>query len=307
METIQTDAQEQTAQQIVTNTTAELSEKTPAPARYSRCELDKIIAYITEKDGLIDPEYILLFGSLAGGTPHSEPSCYDLIVAVRDIPTCGWQEIKRGLRHRLPYKHRDITYINVYVYRIADIQTALQPHLYFAHAEGELVYCKERYALRRPKRACNFAAIYCDTKTYFDTFMPIADLFVKIAAAGSPRSATDIRWSAYASAQAAIIYYRILHFVYHNEEFDSDNPPVMHERLRTLSSELMMLFDGDHVGNGDIPSRLAIFERKALSDISFTVDRDFLAKCVCAVARMGGIVRRCCNKRLELYRSKIGE
>jgi len=178
------------------------------------------------------------------------------------------------------------------------------PHLYFAHAEGELVYCKERYPFRRPKRACNFAAIYRDTKTYFDTFMPIADLFVKTAAAGSPRSATEIRWAAYASARAAIIYYKVLYFVYHNEAFDSENPMVMHERLRTLSSELMILFDGDHVGNGDIPSRLAIFERKALSDISFSVDRGSLTKCVYDVARMGETVRRCCNRRLEIYKAK---
>lgn len=324
METIQTEAQQQTAQQIIAEqttvdapTTAQIpenahadtadepSDEIHASPRYSRYELDKIIGYITEEDGLLDPEYILLFGSLAGGTPHSEPSCYDLIVAVRDIPTCGWQDIKRGLRHRVPYKHRSITYINIYVYRIADIKTAVQPHLYFAHAEGELVYCKERYDFRRPKRPCNFATIYCDTKTYFDTFMPIADLFVKTAATGSPRSATEIRWATYTSVQAAIIYYRILHFVYHNGEFDCENPIIMHERLRTLSSELMILFDGDHAGNGDIPSKLAVFGRKALSDISFSVDRGFLTRCVYDVARMGEIVRRCCNRRLELYKSKI--
>jgi len=86
METIQTDAQQQTAQQIIAeqiavdaptaaqipenahaDTAEEPTDEIPAPARYSRCELDKIIGYITEKDGLLDPEYITLLGRGCGG------------------------------------------------------------------------------------------------------------------------------------------------------------------------------------------------------------------------------------------------
>lgn len=75
----QNSVQEQPAQQIVTDTQptisgsatdhqSSLSENNP---RYNRGETDAIVNYLT-KEGLFDPEYILLFGSLAGGTMHSE-------------------------------------------------------------------------------------------------------------------------------------------------------------------------------------------------------------------------------------------
>ncbi len=275
--------------------------------RYDRSELNRIVEYLTRKNGLLDPEYILLFGTLSGGTPHSEALCYDLIVAVRDVHACDWTDVKRGLRQRLPYKHRDITYMNIYVYRIDNIQPAVMPHLYFAHAEGELIYCKERYPFRRPKRACNFSAIYRDTKTYFDTFMPIADLFIKAASVGSPRSTTEIRWSAYSSAQAAKIYYKVLYFVYHNETFDSENPVVMHERMRTLSTDLMLLFDSDNIGRKNTLPYLEKFDSKALSDMSFPINPDNLARYMNEVAHLGAVVRICCEQRLELYKSSVGE
>ena len=46
------------------------TEIAPEPL-YDPAEAETIVRLLT-KEGLFDPEYILLFGSLAGGTPHSE-------------------------------------------------------------------------------------------------------------------------------------------------------------------------------------------------------------------------------------------
>ena len=41
-------------------------------------------------DGYFDPEYVLLFGKLAGGTPHSDAVAYDLLIVVRETPEYDW-------------------------------------------------------------------------------------------------------------------------------------------------------------------------------------------------------------------------
>ena len=49
-------------------------------------------------DGYFDPEYVLLFGKLAGGTPHSDAVAYDLLIVVRETPEYDWIRAKRILR-----------------------------------------------------------------------------------------------------------------------------------------------------------------------------------------------------------------
>ena len=278
----------------------------PMPIRCDRKELNCIVEYLTAENGMFDPEYILLFGKLSGGTPHSEASCYDLLVAVQDIPADNdWLEAKIGLRRRLPYKHRTITYINLYLCRLNDIQIGLMPYQYFAHKEGELIYCKERYRFNRPKRTCNFAEIYRNAATYFDTFMPLGELLIKASSADSPRSSTEIRWSTYMSAQAAKIFYKVLYFVFHNEEFYCDDLVIMHNRLRTLSTDLMLLFDSNYLEQKNTLAILRKLESQALCAQSFSVNPSNLSKYMADVARMKAIVEKCCRKRLEIYKSYI--
>ena len=58
----------------------------PAPAGqlYDPNEAAQIVLHLT--DGYFDPEYILLFGKLVGGTPHSDAMAYDLLMVVRETP-----------------------------------------------------------------------------------------------------------------------------------------------------------------------------------------------------------------------------
>ena len=106
-----------------------------------------------------------------------------------------------------------------------------------------MLYFKDTFYFRRPMRPCNFAKALCDARTYFETFLPLADLAVKTASAGSPASPTERRWSAFMTAQAGVLYYKILYYVYHNRPFDSDDPLFLPERMRTLSTELILQID----------------------------------------------------------------
>ena len=82
METNQNPVQENAAQRIVPEPGQ------PAERLYNPAEAARIVQCLT--DGYFDPEYILLFGNLAGGTPHSDAAAYDLLVVVRDTPEYDW-------------------------------------------------------------------------------------------------------------------------------------------------------------------------------------------------------------------------
>lgn len=283
-----------------------IEEQPAAEPLYNRAEADAIVRYLTE-EGLFDPEYILLFGSLAGGTPHSEAKSYDLLLVVGNLSVHDWMDAKRDLRYKLPYSRRKVTYVNLYVCPLSYVRSHRTPFLDFAHREGVLLYCKDTFYFRRPKRLCNFGAALCDARSYFETFMPLADLAMKAASTCSPASPTELRWSAFMTAQAGVLYYKILHYVYHNRSFDGDDPLLLHERMRTLSTELMLLFDSSHTRGNATLVALKRFGRTAFGELRFEEHPLELKEHMERVVRLGGIVERCCRKRLELYGSLCGE
>ena len=205
METNQNPAQEQPVQPIVPQTTqaaqqpdieqivapamepaqpAAQSTAQPAPAPqpqpgrpdellYDPDETAQMIRHLT--DGYFDPEYVLLFGKLAGGTPHSDAVAYDLLIVVRETPEYDWIRAKRILRYRMPYRHRKVTYINPYILPLNYVESHRTPFLYFAHAEGELLHCSDHYLFRRPKHPIDFAKAYADAKFHFDTFRTLGN------------------------------------------------------------------------------------------------------------------------------------
>ena len=75
METNQNPVQENSAQRIA------LELEQHAERLYDPAEAARIVQTLT--DDYFDPEYILLFGKLVGGTPHSDAMAYDLLVVVR--------------------------------------------------------------------------------------------------------------------------------------------------------------------------------------------------------------------------------
>lgn len=51
---------------------------------------------------ILDPAYILLFGSPADGTPHSDVIGYDLLIATHTPPAYDWLAARRYLKMKMP-------------------------------------------------------------------------------------------------------------------------------------------------------------------------------------------------------------
>ena len=133
METNQKHAQELPAQNIIAIE--------PKQQSYDTLKAARIAETLRE---LLDPEYILLFGKLADGTPHSDILAYDLLV-VTDGPThYSWYDAKRYLKMKLPYIGHGAPYINLYIHTRHDIETRNVPFLYFARKEGIVLHSRSR-------------------------------------------------------------------------------------------------------------------------------------------------------------------
>lgn len=197
METNQNPVQETSVQRIV------LELEQPAERLYDPAEAARIVQTLT--DGYFNPEYILLFGKLVGGTHHSDAMAYDLLMVVRETPEYDWMRAKRLLRYRMPVKHRDIAYINLYIMTLNYVESNKTPFLYFAHSEGELLYCSDHCHFRRPKHPINFAAAYADAKFHFDTFRMLGNELIEQAQDAFSES-RNMRLAALFMAQAAVSF-----------------------------------------------------------------------------------------------------
>ena len=318
METTQPSLREQPAQIIVPNisqpqiqtepvisqaASEQQPEQTvPEPAKplYNPAEVEQIVGHLTS--GIFDPEYILLFGKLVGGTRFSDPMAYDLLMVVRETPSYDWIQAKRYLRYQMPLRHREITYINIYILPLNYIEGNNSPFLYFTHNEGKLIYCKDRHYFH-PKKSCNFAAAYCDARFHFDTFSELGMLYLE-KAYSEYAEGHNLRPAALFTAQAAVYFYHTLYYVFHGYEFDIHDPVVMHERMRTLSAELMLVLDDNHIDYNFTLPCLKGFMQKAAYNLNFDVAPKELEMHMARVEKMGDIIQRLCEMRLELYEER---
>lgn len=315
METNQTPAQEQPAQLIAPETTQpeqpapgqeqqvtqpiEPQPEQPTKPLYNPDEVAQIVRCLTVD--YFDPEYILLFGSLVGGTRHSDATAYDLLMVVRETPEYDWIRAKRILRYKVPIKRREVTYINLYIMTLRDVETHTTPVLYFAHSEGELLYCSDHYHFRRPKHPINFAKAYADAKLHYDTFRMLGNELIEQAKDAFIES-RNMRLAAIFSAQAAVYFYHTLYYAYHGLEFDCHDPVIMHERMRTLSTKLMLALDDSHIENIFTLPCLKKFLVKARYDLDFDIVPQELQTHMERVEKMGEIIESCAGRRLELYK-----
>lgn len=251
---------------------------------------------------LLNPEYILLFGKLAGGTPHSDTFTYDLL-AITDGPThYDWYEAKRYLKMKLPQVGHGAPYVNIYVHTRHDAETIRTPFFHLARKEGIVLYSSHNQKFSRPKDGFDFGRAAALAERYADAFLPSADRLVDCAQRGVDRE--HIRESAFATAQAAIGYYRTLFYVYHGFEADTCDVRHLHHRLRTLSGELPLLFESDEFRPKKTLCCLNNFAVHAQHDPQFFVDKDEMAQHLSHVRRLGAVTRELCRKRMELYDSK---
>lgn len=268
---------------------------------FDPAEAEQIVRILN--DGYFDPEYILLFGKLVGGTPHSDATAYDLLVVVRDTPRFDWLQAKRILRYKMPVRLRTITYINLYILplRYVEGQGHHTPFLYFAHAEGRLLYCSDRYHFRRPKHPIHFARACADAKAHFDTFRTLGYELLEQAQDAWVEGHNE-RLAAQFTAQALVYFYHTLYYVYHGMECESHDPVVMHDRMRTLSTRLMLVFDDDHIRNiFTIPFLKQVLTKTTYS-VEFHLSGLELEKHMDRVQQAAQIIESCAGRRIELYK-----
>ena len=288
METNQKHAQELPAQNIIAIE--------PKQQSYDTLKAARIAETLSE---LLNPEYILLFGKLADGTPHSDILAYDLLV-VTDGPTrYDWYAAKRYLKMKLPYIGHGAPYVNIYVYSRQYIDANVVPFFYWARKEGIVLHSSRRRKLSRPRNEFDFGYAATLAKRYAGIFMPPADRLADYAEQRLDRD--HIRESAFAIAQAAVYYYRTLFYVYHGFEADSCDVRYLHHRLRTLSGELPLLFEADEYYPKQTLHCLNNFATYAQYDFDFFVETDELARHLDLVKRLGEVARRLCERRMELY------
>ena len=276
----------------------------PQPGRpdellYDPDETAQMIRHLT--DGYFDPEYVLLFGKLAGGTPHSDAVAYDLLIVVRETPEYDWIRAKRILRYRMPYRYRKVTYINPYILPLNYVESHRTPFLYFAHAEGELLHCSDHYRFRRPKHPIDFAKAYADAKFHFDTFRTLGNDLLE-QAQDAFAGGRNVRLAAQFSAQAIVYFYHTLYYVYHGMEFDIHDPVVMHDRMRTLSTKLMLVFDDNHIENIFTLPWLKQILMKTPYSAEFYMAPQELEMHMGRVQKAAEIIENYCGLRLELYK-----
>ncbi len=139
------------------------------------------------------------------------------------------------------------------------VESHRTPFLYFAHGEGELLHCSDHCRFRRPKRPIDFAKAYADARLHYDTFRILGGELLEQAQERPAERPRNMRLAAQFTAQAIVYFYHTLYWVYHGMEFDIHDPVVMHDRMRTLSTKLMLAFDDTHIENVFTLARLKKF------------------------------------------------
>lgn len=285
------------------NANAEIGSESAA-LLYDPAEAAQIVHHLT--DGYFDPEYILLFGKLAGGTPHSDPAAYDLLMVVRNSPEFDWFQAKRILRYKMPCRHRKITYINLYILPFNHVESTPIPFLYFAHSEGKLLYCNPHHCFRRPRRPIDFARAHAEARFHFDSFRTLGNDLLEQAQDAWVEGRNN-RLAAQFTAQALVYFYHALYYVYHGMSFDLHDPVVMHDRMRTLSTRLMLVFDDNHIKNIFTLPRLKEVLMKTTYDAEFYMPPHELELHMDRVQQAARIIESCAACRLELYEELSGK
>lgn len=274
--------------------------QTSDPVLYDQTDIDRLLQVLTDSR-YFDPAYILLFGKLAGGTPHSDAAAYDLLVVCHEKSEYDWIAAKRLLRYTFPYGKRKIKYINLYITTVGHFDISLRPHLYFAHAEGKLLYCSDRFHFRRPRKTIDFKAVEADARNHYDTFRIMGEELLEQAHEAC-FSKCNRRLAATLIAQAVVYYYHTLYYVYHGEAFNLHDPVLMHARMRTLSAQLMLAFDDNLVERIFMLPTLRDYLNRARYDIRFDVEPQELEQQLDRVERAVELIEFTCEERINLYK-----
>lgn len=116
-----------------------------------------------------------------------------------------------------------------------------------------------------------------------------------------------MRLAAQFTAQAMVYFYHTLYYVYHGMEFGIHDPVVMHDRMRTLSTKLMLVFDDNHIGNIFTLPCLKQVLLKTPYSAEFYMAPQELEIHMDRGQKAAEIIENYCSLQLELYKELNGQ
>jgi HEPN domain-containing protein len=129
-----------------------------------RDELQAVVRLIT---GMIDAEFIILFGSYArgdwvedvyvgeDGTTYEYKSDYDLLVVVEDLPKYEYKGYREKIRSKAKRQLGCTTRLSIIMHSVAEVKDALKNGQYFfadIKKEGILLHSSSRFRLPAAKK-----------------------------------------------------------------------------------------------------------------------------------------------------------
>jgi predicted nucleotidyltransferase/HEPN domain-containing protein len=157
-----------------------------------RDELRAIVKLIT---GMIDAEFIILFGSYArgdwvedvyvgeDGTTYEYKSDYDLLIVVEDLPKYEYKGYREKIRGRAKRHLGCTTRLSIIMHSVAEVKEALKDGRYFfadIKKEGILLHSSKRFRLpaakklnakqRKNKAETNFENWFASAKNFFTAY-----------------------------------------------------------------------------------------------------------------------------------------
>ena len=140
------------------------------------------------------------------------------------------------------------------------------------------------------------------TRFHFDTFRTLGNDLLEQAQDAPCRGPQRASCGAVHGAGRGLFLPHALLWVYHGKEFDIHDPVVMHDRMRTLSTKLMLVFDDNHIENIFTLPRLKEVLMKTPYSAEFRMAPQELEMHMDRVQKAAEIIENYCGLRLELYK-----
>ncbi len=255
METNRNIMQEQPAQTIIPETIAEIAKIASAasaqrlnrpmpPSCHTTLRKPPEIVRILPTE-YFDPEYILLFRQVRSAAR---------LTAILRRMICSWWCAKRrdstGFRPnaycvtKCLIDTRKITYINLYILPLNYVESNRTPFLYFALRRVNYFYLQRPLLFPTTETSDRLRSASNARTPSSITILSARSANEPVrAGAGRVYGGTQCEaGGAVHGASCGLLLPSTLYCVYHGMPFDLHDPVVMHDRMRTLSTKLMLVF-----------------------------------------------------------------
>lgn len=268
------------------------------PITYNPDELERIISVIRY---CTEPEEIILFGKLAGGTQFSEVAAYDLLVITESRPAKDWERIRRYLNLEIPPRSRTIEYINFYLCPKREIYgnaAYMAPFYFFAQSEGKAVFSRRRFY---PK-PCDYEKLLFAAQDRYFLFFNNAGFFLHADTGGN--CFVDLELPAYFTACAVVFLLQALYVAYHGTVCELQSLSEMYLRTRTISTELCIMLNPEQPHIHRMFTQLDRYRKLALYG-KCPLDREEINSYYEIAIKLEPLIEKLCDDRIAFYENRM--